>query len=56
MLTKNIVRIIERKPESFKGSKREWSKLIRSLIIPPDPNYTWVKNEKTFEWERVRVS
>lgn len=43
--------MIGSKPAHFKGGKRQWSKLITSLLIPPDPKRTWVKLENG-EWER----
>jgi hypothetical protein len=52
---KDIRKILENKPETFKGTQFEWRKLIKSIIIPPDKDYEWIKNKDTDEWERVRI-
>jgi hypothetical protein len=43
--------LIGSKPAHFNGGKRQWSRLITSLLTPPDPSKTWVKRENG-EWER----
>lgn len=52
---KDIRRIIENKPETFKGSQFEWRKLVKSIIIAPSPHHDWIKNKDTDEWERVKI-
>jgi hypothetical protein len=56
-----IRRKIGSKPDHFKGGEKEWGRLIRALLTPPNPSKTWVKietkNKKgqvvTSRWERV---
>jgi hypothetical protein len=54
-LSKNIVRIIREKPGTFRGSQHEWTKLVKSMIIPPDKDYEWVKDKETKEWHRIKL-
>lgn len=52
--TRDIRRLRARigsKPDYFEGGKRQWKNLISNLLMPPDPNKTWVKRENG-EWER----
>jgi len=46
------LRELVRKPDDFKGSQKEYSRLIMSLLAPPDPRVTWVKNKQNV-WEAV---
>jgi len=50
---KDIRKIMEDKPDTFKGSQKDWSRLIKSIIIPPSNSYTWEQDKKTGEWEQI---
>jgi len=47
-------RLIGNKPDTFTGTKREWGKLVVSLLTPPDPSKTWIKTPNG-EWVREKV-
>lgn len=36
-------------------TQHEWRKLVHSIMIPPDPRFSWEKNEHTGEWTRYRI-
>lgn len=48
---RDIRDLIGDKPDHFKGNKGQWRKLVNGLLIPPDPNKTWVKRPNG-EWEK----
>jgi hypothetical protein len=56
-MTKNITtrqfrELIDIPLPGFKGTKAEYKKLVKSLLIPPEINKEWAK-DKAGNWVRV---
>lgn len=55
-IDKSVAKIIRNKPDHFKGTRSEWRKLIKSILVVPSQDYIPEKNKDTGEWTYVRVS